>query len=45
MDINRKYIDDLTVIGFDSKITNDKFFEATLISNNPDDWNEWFVYY
>lgn len=89
MNINRKYIDDLTVIGrnksigdyglyletsmkkpqskvnilfmnfrtnhenfsinveigFDSKITNDKFFEATLISDNPDDWNEWFVYY
>lgn len=32
-------------IGFNSKITNDKFFEATLISDNPDDWNEWFVYY
>ena len=32
-------------IGFNSAITNDKFFEATLISDNPDDWNEWFVYY
>lgn len=32
-------------IGFDSIITNDKFFEATLISTNEDDWNEWFVFY
>ena len=32
-------------IGFDSNITNDKFFEATLISTNEDDWNEWFVFY
>jgi len=32
-------------IGFNSKITNDKIFEATLISDNPDDGNEWFVYY
>ena len=29
-------------IGFDSNITNDKFFEATCISDNPD---EWFEYY
>lgn len=30
---------------FDSIVTNDKFFEATLMSNNDDDWDEWFEYY
>lgn len=32
-------------IGFDSIVTNDKFFEATLMPNNDDDWDEWFVFY
>lgn len=29
-------------IGFSSSVTNDKYFEATCISDNPD---EWFTFY
>lgn len=32
-------------IGFNSTITNDKFFEVTLFSNSTDNWSEWFEYY
>lgn len=32
-------------IGFNSVITNDKFFEVTLFSNSTDNWSEWFEYY
>ena len=31
--------------GFNSTMTNDKFFEVTLFSNSTDNWSEWFEYY